>query len=234
MELGYWGIKGVAEPIRWLIGYLGLDVKEHNPACGLKWDEEKPTLGLNFPNLPYLIDGDFKITESNSVPYYLANKAGKPELFGKDWKEQVVHKEVEGVLGDLRQALFKILNHKENHAEEYKKALADGSSIQLKFDQLSKFLGSKDYLLGHITYVDFILAYLLDFSWAIAVSVGQSDRSEKQENLKSLSKRIHELPGVKERVEKALPVPYMPPVVMKFKFLSAAEANAKLAEEHPK
>ena len=235
MELGYWGIKGLGEPIRWLIGYLGLAVNEYNPATPDEWfGQKKGALGLDFPNLPYLVDGDFKLTESNAIPFYLANKAGKPELFGKDWKEQVVHKEIEGVLADLRQALWKVLFHPDNHAEEYKKSHAEGTSVHAKLDQLSKFLGTKEFFLGHVTYVDFIFAYLAEISWVTAVSLGHHGHPDKHENLKALAKRVHELAGVKERVEKAQAVPFMPPTMMKFKFLSTAEAKAKLAAEQPK
>ena len=36
----------------------------------------KNTLGLELPNLPYLIDGDFKLTQSAAILKYIARKAG--------------------------------------------------------------------------------------------------------------------------------------------------------------
>lgn len=44
-----------------------------------EWLADKPNLGLAFPNLPYLIDGDVKLTQSLAIMRYLARKAG---LFG--------------------------------------------------------------------------------------------------------------------------------------------------------
>ena len=43
----------------------------------------KFTLGLEFPNLPYFVDGDFKLTETMAIHSYIADK-WKPELLGKD------------------------------------------------------------------------------------------------------------------------------------------------------
>jgi glutathione S-transferase len=46
-----------------------------------QWTDVKPTLGLDYPNLPYLIDEDFKLTESMAIMKYIAAK-WRPELLG--------------------------------------------------------------------------------------------------------------------------------------------------------
>jgi glutathione S-transferase len=40
-------------------------------------------LGLDFPNLPYLIKGDFKLTESIAIAKYIAKISDKKNLLGK-------------------------------------------------------------------------------------------------------------------------------------------------------
>ena len=40
--------------------------------------------GLDFPNLPYIIDGEFKLCESMAIYMYLAHKYSK-SLLGKDF-----------------------------------------------------------------------------------------------------------------------------------------------------
>ena len=46
---------------------------------------DKQNLGFAFPNLPYLIDGDFKLTETLAIERYIIGKFGKTEeLIGKD------------------------------------------------------------------------------------------------------------------------------------------------------
>ena len=43
-------------------------------------------LGLDFPNLPYLIDGNIKVTQSNAILRYLGRKFG---LDGKTEADKV-------------------------------------------------------------------------------------------------------------------------------------------------
>ena len=54
----------LAQPIRMLLEYCGADWKDIQYECGpapgfdlSAWTSVKPNLGLDFPNLPYLIDG---------------------------------------------------------------------------------------------------------------------------------------------------------------------------------
>ena len=86
--LGYWKIRGLASQIRYEMVYLGVDYSVDQYEQGeapdfdrSAWLNVKSTLGLPFPNLPYLIDGDLKLTETNAIMKYIASKYG-PELLG--------------------------------------------------------------------------------------------------------------------------------------------------------
>lgn len=46
-----------------------------SPEFKNRWFEVKNTLGFELPNLPYLIDGDVRITQSAAIIKYLARKA---------------------------------------------------------------------------------------------------------------------------------------------------------------
>ena len=63
MKLGYWGVRGGGQVSRLLLGYTGLEFEDVRYTEREKWfEDDKKNLGLDFPNLPYLIDGDFKFS----------------------------------------------------------------------------------------------------------------------------------------------------------------------------
>ena len=42
---------------------------------------------MDFPNLPYLIDGDVRFTETLAIAKYIVKKSGKTELLGNNAQE---------------------------------------------------------------------------------------------------------------------------------------------------
>ena len=48
----------MCEPIRLLLAYTGTDYEDRRLVDRSEWASVKPTLGLDFPNLPYFIDGE--------------------------------------------------------------------------------------------------------------------------------------------------------------------------------
>ena len=88
--------------------YLGVDFDEHQYEQGdapdydrSAWLSVKETLGLTFPNLPYFIDGETKLTETNAIMKYIAAKHG-PELLGETPAEMARVEMVTGVVGELK------------------------------------------------------------------------------------------------------------------------------------
>ena len=57
ITLGYWPVRGRAEPIRYMLHYLGVAFNDKRYAAE-EWGKDRGNLGLDFPDLPYLIDGD--------------------------------------------------------------------------------------------------------------------------------------------------------------------------------
>ena len=51
---------------------------DFSKAC---WFDVKFTLGMDFPNLPYFIDGDLKLSETAAIHRYIADK-WDPKLLG--------------------------------------------------------------------------------------------------------------------------------------------------------
>ena len=63
----------LAQPIRMLLEHTGTEYKEKQYKCGPApdfdkscWFEIKETLGFDFPNLPYMIDGTYIILFINA------------------------------------------------------------------------------------------------------------------------------------------------------------------------
>ena len=86
--LGYWKIRGLAHPIRYLLEYCEHpyqdvmyeqgDAPNFSVEC---WTSVKNTLGLDFPSIPYLIDQEVKLTDVYAIMIYVAT-AYAPELLG--------------------------------------------------------------------------------------------------------------------------------------------------------
>jgi len=75
--LGYWDIRGLAEPIRLLLEYGGLKYEDRRHQMSKSdWLEYKHTLGFDFPNLPYYEDEEVKISQSKAIFRHLGRKLG--------------------------------------------------------------------------------------------------------------------------------------------------------------
>ncbi|GFR33338.1 glutathione S-transferase Mu 1 [Trichonephila clavata] len=154
---GYWDMRGYGEPIRFLLHYKKIDFedKRYNVNTG-DWLKDKFNLGLDFPNLPYYIEDDLRITQSTTIIQYLARKYG---MDGKDERQKVRVSMAVLQLIDLRMALVDVIynDHYEALKENFIKKIPD----MLK--QWDKFLGDRKYLAGdNITYVDFMAYDCID------------------------------------------------------------------------
>lgn len=106
--LGYWGIRGLAQQLRLLLSYVGLPFEDKIYASREQWFEnDKQSLGLSFPNIPYLIDGDFKLTESEAIQKYIINKSHHKELLGKNVQDIVKIESILGLFSDVWSELAK-------------------------------------------------------------------------------------------------------------------------------
>ena len=112
LTIGYWKIRGLISPVKYILEYLG---KEYNAVdyeqgdgpefSRESWLQVKPNLGLDFPNLPYLLDGDVKITESSAMIRYIANKYGDQSFSGKNAKDKAIVDMMYGVVSDIKSAV---------------------------------------------------------------------------------------------------------------------------------
>ncbi|XP_073906914.1 glutathione S-transferase Mu 2 isoform X1 [Castor canadensis] len=163
MTLGYWDIRGLAHAIRLLLEYTDSSYEEKRYTLGdapdydrSQWLSEKFTLGLDFPNLPYLIDGARKITQSNAILRYIARKH---DLCGETEEEKIRVDILENQLMDTRMELARICYNPD--FEKLKPEFLEGLPEKMKL--YSQFLGKRPWFAGDkITFVDFIAYDFLD------------------------------------------------------------------------
>ncbi|CAH3186664.1 unnamed protein product [Porites lobata] len=190
--LGYWDIRGLAEPIRLLLHYTGTEFKDERYECGDApdynrdcWFSVKFTLGLDFPNLPYYIDGDIKITQSNAIMRHIARLN---DLCGSTKQEKVRVDISENQLMDWRKKFTGLC-----YNPDFDK-LKEGyiKDIKATFQQFSDFLGERKFLAGDkISFVDFILFEALDEHLLFEASL-----LDPHVNLKEYRSRIEELTSI--------------------------------------
>ena len=105
LKLGYWGsIRGRGATVVLLLQYLGVDYEKIDydiEGDRQGWLDDIVNLGLPFANLPYIIDGDFKLCETKAIIRYLAEKYN-PDLLGKDVQQRALVEMISCVVFEFR------------------------------------------------------------------------------------------------------------------------------------
>ncbi|KAK3581606.1 hypothetical protein CHS0354_000146, partial [Potamilus streckersoni] len=138
----------LAQPIRLLLHYVGENyddvLYEQGDAPDYsreQWMSVKYSLGLPFPNLPYYIDGDIKVTQSNAIIRYIARKH---DLLGKTEEEKVAVDVLLDQAMDFRNALVKLA-----YNGDYEKLKDDYfKELPQKLQGFEAFLGDKSFFTG--------------------------------------------------------------------------------------
>nr|ABL09304.1 allergen Aca s 8 [Acarus siro] len=197
--LGYYNVRGYAQPIRNLLAYAGVDfIDKRYPMdpvqlASPEWQAEKHTFGFDFPNTPYLIDGDVKLTQSLAILRYLARKYG---LEGATETEKNRIALLEQQINDLQTSFFLSLLKGD-----------EAAFLQTLPDQLagvSAFLGVNQFAAGSsVAYVDFLL-----YEYLVRVLVYKPEIIGRFENLVQYIKRIEALPRLAEWIKKLGPTKF--------------------------
>lgn len=206
--LGYWAIRGLQQPIRFLLEYTKLPYEEKlynlkQDAAGKyvdrsEWFDVKSSIGLDFPNLPYMKDGDVSLTQSSPILRYIARKV-KPELLGNTNAEQATIDMLIEELSDYRNALVTVV-YRSRSEEDFKAKLAIWKDTTMKnyITNLSKFLGAKKFLSGsEIRLCDFIFYEILDYTREIA---GEEMKKLNCSNLYEYIDRFENIPEIKSYI----------------------------------
>ena len=197
MRFGYWGIRGQGQFIRVSAAYLGVELQEENPESREAWFEEKESMGFDFPNLPYLIDGDYKLTESRAIPRYIAAKAEKNEFFGSTPEEIGRVEMILGVWDDIRKGLFKGIWGAPSVEQAKTNVREAAMKLQSKIDQMIA-LTKESWAVGeNVTFADVVIFVNYEMFTAL---FGAMEMENIFSGLAPHGDRFRELPGVKEFV----------------------------------
>jgi len=205
IKVGYWRIRGLASPIHYLLQISGLphefklydyDGDLDNPNVRASWVNEKNDLGLDLPNLPYLFDGDVKITQSLAIMKYIARKAGLMGIEDNAEPSLVARREmIEQQLNDLRMNyIYHGIGMPLN-----KFFFPEGlpAATVRKLEPMSKILASQDFLFGDkVSYLDMLFIEIID-----VFKILNKDCCESFPNLEAYHTRIRNLPKLKEFIE---------------------------------
>ncbi|CAF1316184.1 unnamed protein product [Adineta steineri] len=206
LVLGYWAIRGLAEPIRLALHYSNTPYTEKlyeqgdGPEFSLdEWFSVKQSQGLDFPNLPYLFDGDLKLTQSRAILYYIGRNAN---LMGKTPAEEAHVMMLCEQAHDFRMKTAPVFYGPEGATKEGRKNCADKviSEELKKFDDYFGKHKTKFAVGEHPTVADFQLYEYIDANLAMDE---EHTLIDKLPNVKQFMKTIRELPRVGDYITKA-------------------------------
>lgn len=192
-ELAYWDIRGLAQPIRFLLEYTGTEftdtqfvVKGEAPNWDRShWLDVKFTKGLDFPNLPYFIDGNVKLTQTHAIMRYIARKHN---LCGQTEEERHRCDMMTEQCMDFRNGWVRLCYGTWEKAKDG--YLAD---LPAKLKSFEDFLGDNPWFAGkNITFVDFHMyeLFVQHAKWA-------PEALAQCKKLTAFVTRFEELPQIK-------------------------------------
>ena len=181
-ELGYWAIRGLGQPIRFLLAHAEAAFSEirfgvnHDGSIAedesQDWATHKDTLSLPFPNLPYLIDSsgpnEVRMTQSNAIMRYLARRF---DYYGDTTSDLICIDILQDEAYDFRNS---IINTVYTLGPEYQAAFNEFTSTAVPryLDGFENYLSNRGihthFVGSRISLVDFILYELI---WQVSIMV---------------------------------------------------------------
>ncbi|CAK57521.1 unnamed protein product (macronuclear) [Paramecium tetraurelia] len=196
LVLGYWGIRGLAQPLRYLVEYLGLPYEEKRYLKPEEWFGGLCQAPFNthvLVNLPYIKDGEKYVYESAALYVYLAHKANRPDLLGSTPDEQVAVAQVRGVIQDALKGFFHLITLPEDQYAA-KKEEVYANEVAWLIERLDKFIDGKTWAAGaNLTYIDFGL-----FELEETLKAFHPESWAKFANLQKHHQEFSNIPQIKE------------------------------------
>ena len=167
--LGYWKMRGLAQPIRYLLAYLEVRYEEKLYEMGdapgystVAYTSVMDNLQLDFPDVLYFMDNEIKVTQPLAIIKYVALKYGPDSMLGSTDETKA---EVE-MLAHIIHDLLKKTNVQcyITHAINFDRVQLGALLVQ-QMEELAHYVGShkKEFLVGaDPTFPDFMLFELCE------------------------------------------------------------------------
>jgi glutathione S-transferase len=209
ITLGYWGIRGLAQPIRYLL--IAADVPFSEVRLGVlqdgtlldedkedeDWGSVRSTLDMPFPNLPYLIDtsGDspVSLSQSNAILRYLARCY---DFYGDSESDRIEIDVLQDEAYDFRN---EIIATAYTLGEDYTAKFEHFSTDTLPhyLDSFETYLAGRDskrfFVGSRLSLVDFVLYELF---WQMTLMVPNSITQSNRPTLFAYIKAFEKSPGI--------------------------------------
>lgn len=192
-KLTYFPVKGLGEPIRFLLSYAGISFEDERFDRD-DWPKIKPT--TPFGQVPVLdVDGK-KIAQSVAISRYLAKKS---DLAGKDDWEALEIDSIVDTIHDVRARLAAFHYEENEEIKAAKRKIAD-EVVPYYLERLDAQVKNNGgyFVGGALSWADLSFVALLDY----LNFMNGSDLIEKYDNLKQLKEKVLNLPAIKSWLDK--------------------------------
>ncbi|EGR32113.1 glutathione s N-terminal domain protein [Ichthyophthirius multifiliis] len=157
LKLGYWNVPYKGQPIRYILQLAKYKYEDQQYSFEdyNQWFQiQKYTLGLPFPNLPYIIHKDLKITESQNCMNYVLEITHLEHLQGQGNQKYII--------GNIRYLIDELISKEfeANYKQEEEKTKILQEKIIPKMKYLQDFLGEKTFFLNLLLLQMFIFMFL--------------------------------------------------------------------------
>ncbi|MGI9317150.1 MAG: glutathione S-transferase family protein [bacterium] len=209
ITLGYWGIRGLGQPIRFLLVSADVPFSEvrlgvlqdgtllNENKEGEDWGKVRSTLDMPFPNLPYLIDtsggSPVSLSQSNAILRYLARRF---DFYGDSETDRIEIDVLQDEAYDFRN---EIIDTAYTLGEGYAAVFEHFSTNTLPhyldiFETYLAGLDNKDFFVGsRLSLVDFVLYELF---WQMTLMVPNSITDSNRPTLFAFIKAFEKAPRI--------------------------------------
>jgi glutathione S-transferase len=209
ITLGYWGIRGLAQPIRFLLISANVPFSEvrlgvlqdgtllNENKEGEDWGSVRSTLDMPFPNLPYLIDTSWaspvRLSQSNAILRYLARRF---DFYGDSETDRIEIDILQDEAYDFRN---EIIDTAYTLGEGYAAVYENFSTNTLPhyLDSFEAYLARRDnknfFVGSRLSLVDFVLYELF---WQITLMVPKSIAESSRPTLFAFIKTFEKAPRI--------------------------------------